>query len=210
MVNWKTELASCGEMLRLIDTRRVIFQGDSLSPLIFAVCMVPLTKILQNVKAGYTLGEGRINHLFFMDDLKVYGKNKAEIESLVSTVQLISQDIGIEFGIKKSSVEALKREKLCKSEGIKLINRQAIKEVDDEGYKYLGILELDKFMDREMKDIFWTEYLRRFKLVIKSQLNGKNKIKAANTWVVSLMRYGAGTIKWNKEELQEIDRKSKK
>ena len=24
------------------------------------------------------------------------------------------------------------------------------------------------------------------------------------------MRYGAGTIKWNKEELQEIDRKSKK
>ena len=154
MVNWKTELASCGEMLRLIDTRRGIFQGDSLSPLIFAVCMVPLTKILQNVKAGYTLGEGRINHLFFMDDLKVYGKNKAEIESLVSTVQLISQDIGIEFGIKKSSVEALKREKLCKSEGIKLINRQAIKEVDDEGYKYLGILELDKFMDREMKDIF--------------------------------------------------------
>ena len=61
-----------------------------------------------------------------------------------------------------------------------------------------------------MKDIFRTEYLRRFKLVIKSQLNGKNKIKAANTWTVSLMRYGAGTIKWNGEELQEIDRKSRK
>ena len=39
---------------------------------------------------------------------------------------------------------------------------------------------------------------------MKSQLNGKNKIKAANTWAVSLMRYGAGTIKWNKEELQDI------
>ena len=96
--------------------------------------MVPLTKILQNVKAGYSLGNVKINHLFFTDDLKVYGKNKAEIESLVSTVQLISQDI---------------------------------------------------------------EYLRQFKLVMKSQLNGKNKIKAANTWTVSLMRYGAGTIKWN-------------
>ena len=24
------------------------------------------------------------------------------------------------------------------------------------------------------------------------------------------MRYGAGTVKWNKEELQEIDRKSRK
>ena len=76
-----------------------------------------------------------------------------------------------------------------------------IKEVDDEGYKYLGILELDKFKEREMKEIFRTEYM-------KSQLNGKNKIKAANTWAVSLMRYGAGTIKWNKEELQDIDKKN--
>ena len=33
-----------------------------------------------------------------MDGLEVYGKDKAEIESLVSTVQLISQDIGMEGG----------------------------------------------------------------------------------------------------------------
>lgn len=52
--------------------------------------MVPLTKILQDAKAGYTLADVKINRLFFMDDLKVYGKDKAEIESLVSRVQLIS------------------------------------------------------------------------------------------------------------------------
>ena len=126
----------CGETLGLVDIRRGIFQRDSLSPLIFAVCMVLLTKILQDTKAGYTLGDVKIYHLFFMDYLKVYGKDKAEIESLVSTVQLISQDIGMEFGINKCGVVVLKRRKLCKSEGIKLINGQTIKEVDDEGYKY--------------------------------------------------------------------------
>ena len=47
----------------------------------------------------------------------------------------------------------LKQGKLCKSEGIKSINGLTIKEVDDEGYKYLGILELDKFKERKMKDI---------------------------------------------------------
>ena len=74
--------------------------------------------------------------------------------------------------------------------------------------KYLGILELEfKFKEREMKEIFRTEYLRRFKLVMKSQLNSMNNKKA---WAVSLMRYGAGTIKWNQEELQEIDMKSRK
>ena len=163
MVNWMTELTSCGEKLGLVDIRRGIFQGDSLSPLIFVVCMVPLTKILQNAKPGYTciLGDGKINHLFFMDDFKIYGKNKAEIESLVSTVWLISQDIGMEFGIKKCGVVVLKPGSLYKSEGIKFINGQTIKEVDDEGYKYLGILELDRFKEREMKDIFRTEYFRK-------------------------------------------------
>ena len=109
IVNWKTELASWGETLDLVDIRRGIFQGDSLSPLIFAVCMVPLTKILQDAKAGYTLRDVKIYHLFFMDDLKVYGKGKAEIESLVSTVQLIRQDKGMGFGIKKCGVVELKR-----------------------------------------------------------------------------------------------------
>ena len=125
---------------------------DSLSALILTVCMIPLTKILQDAKAGYTLGELKINHWLFVDDLKVYGKDKAEIESLVSTVQLISQDIGMEFGIKKCGVVALKRGKMSKSKSIKLINAKTIKDADDEGYKYLGILELDKFKEREMKD----------------------------------------------------------
>ena len=57
VVNWKTELTSCGETLGLVDIKRGIFQGDSLSLLIFTVCMVPLTKILQDAKAGYTLGD---------------------------------------------------------------------------------------------------------------------------------------------------------
>ena len=54
----------------------------------------------------------------------------------------------------------LKRGKLC-SEGINLISGQTIRKVDD---KCLGILESDKFKDREMKDIFRTEYLRWLKL----------------------------------------------
>ena len=44
---------------------------------------------------------------------------------------------------------------------------------------------------------------------MKSQLSGKNKIKAANTWALSLLRYWAGTIKWNKEELQAIESRKK-
>ena len=64
--------------------------------------MIPLTHVLCKAKARYTLGGGeKINHLLFMDDLKLYGKNENEIKELVSTVEVFSQDIGMEFSIKK-------------------------------------------------------------------------------------------------------------
>ena len=116
----------------------------------------------------------------------------------------------MEFGIKKCGVTVLKRGKLSKTEGIQIVNGETIKEVCEEGYKYLGILKLDKVKEQEMKDIFRNEYMQRLKLVMKSKLNGKNKINAVNTWAVSLLRYGGGVIGWTKEEQQSMDRKTRK
>ena len=61
-----------------------------------------------------------------------------------------------------------------------------------------------------MKENFRRKYLKRPKLIMKSKLNGRNKIIAINTWAVSLMRYGAGIVKWTKNELDDIDRKTRK
>ena len=102
MKNWITNLTSCGEYLVNVDVRRGIFQGDSLSPLLFVLCMIPLTQILRKLKSGYTLKNGEtLNHILFMDDLKIFAKSDSEVDGLVSTVQILSNDIGMEFGIKK-------------------------------------------------------------------------------------------------------------
>ena len=45
---------------------------------------------------------------------------------------------------------------------------------------------------------------------MKSKLNGGNVIKGINTWAVSILRYSAAFIDWNKEELKEFDRKTRK
>ena len=37
--------------------------------------------------------------------------------------------------------------------------------------------------------------------MLKSKLNGKNKIKAIITRAVSVLMYGAGILRWTKEEL---------
>ena len=105
MTNCKTELTSCKKSLAKFKTRGEIFQGDSLSPVLFLICMILLTHVMSKAKAKYTLGGGeKINHLLFMDNLKLHGKRKNEIKGLLSTVEVFSQDIGMEFGIKKCGV----------------------------------------------------------------------------------------------------------
>ena len=61
-------------------------------------------------------------------------------------------------------------------------------------------METDKIKEKEMMGKFTKEYLRRLRLILRSKLNGRNKIMAVNTWAVSVMRYGAGILKWNTDE----------
>ena len=51
-----------------------IFQGDSLSSLVFSLALIPLSLILRKAKAAYEFSESKekINHLLFMDHLKLY------------------------------------------------------------------------------------------------------------------------------------------
>ena len=173
--------------------------------------MIPLTHVLCKAKARYTLRGGeKINHLLFMDDLKLYGKNENEIKGLVSTVEVFSQDIGMEFGIKKCGVINMNRGNIKSTDRIELPSGEKIREIEEGGYKYLGILEYDRVKEQEMKDKFRNEYFRRAKLILKSKLNGRNRLMALNTWAVSILRYGARILKWNKNELQEMERKTRK
>ena len=66
--------------------------GDSLSPLLFVVILIPLTHILRKAKPGYqfTNSGGKINHLLFMDDVKLDSKSEKTLDSLIQTVCISS------------------------------------------------------------------------------------------------------------------------
>ena len=55
-----------------------------------------------------------------------------------------------------------------------------------------------------------SEYIRRVKTLLRSQLNGGNVIAGMNAWLVGIIRYGAGVLDWMKEELKSIDIKTRK
>ena len=68
--------------------------------------MFVLALIFRKAKVAYEFSEikGKINHLLFMDDLKLYSQNEKGLDSLVQTIRVFSEDIRIEFGIEKCAM----------------------------------------------------------------------------------------------------------
>ena len=49
----------------------------------------------------FTKSKEKINHLRFLDDIRIFAKNENELKSLIQTIRIFSQDVGMEFGIGK-------------------------------------------------------------------------------------------------------------
>ena len=66
--------------------------------------MIPLTLVLRKSTTGYDLEKDLRLNIFLMDELKLFGKSEDQIDSLVQTVQLLSEDIRMALVLKKCSV----------------------------------------------------------------------------------------------------------
>ena len=54
------------------------------------------------------------------------------------------------------------------------------------------------------------EYKRRIKLVLKSEMNARNKIAAIYTLAVPVILYNYGVIDWKLDEIQDFGRMTRK
>ena len=71
---WRVELTVRGQSLAEVKTQRVIFQGDTLSALLFVIAMMPLNHILWKCTAGYKLSKS-------LADIKHFAKNEKSIRN---------------------------------------------------------------------------------------------------------------------------------
>ena len=110
-----------------------------------------------------------------MDDLKFYSRIEKGWDSLVQTVRVFSEHIGMEFDIEKCAILVMEKGNIVKSVSVELSDVKVIKSLqENESYKYLEVLEADKFSEEKMKLNVSKEYIRRLRKVLKSKLNGGN------------------------------------
>jgi hypothetical protein len=83
-----------------IETQCGIFQGDSLSPLLFCISLYPLIEQLNRLNTGYEehTTEAKISQLLYMDDLKLIGKLEEELQKqtqLQTSVMISTWNLGL-------------------------------------------------------------------------------------------------------------------
>ena len=133
MSYWRTRMSLYTENKQIetedMKTQCGIFQGDSLAPLLFCMCLIPLTEKMNKLKTGYEkhTTKTKISHLFYVDDLKLIAKSEEELQKQIQTVKIFSDDIHMEFGLEKCAKIAFKRGKLVHSQNLVIdINREKL------------------------------------------------------------------------------------
>ena len=175
--------------------------------------MTQLSPVLRKCSAGYKLSRSqeKISHLMYMDDIKLFAKNEKELEALIHAVRIYSQDIGMEFAIEKCAMLVMKSGKRHMTDGMELPYQDKIRTLGEkEMYKYLGILEADTIKQVEMKDKIQKEYLRRTIKLLETELSSRNLIKGMNIWAVFRVSYLGPFLKWTRDELKQMDQRTRK
>ena len=121
-----------------------IFQGDSLPPLLFCICLIPHTEQLNQLNTGYEecTTKMKILHLLYMDNLKLIAKLEEELQKQIQTVKTFSDDVHMEFGLEKCAKITFKRGKIIQSQNLLLDVTREIQALEQgKTYRYLGIEE---------------------------------------------------------------------
>ena len=103
MKNWCTQLEVEKYFSRKIFVKRGIFQGDSLSPLLSCISLIPLSKLLNARDQGFelTTESWKITHMLYLDDLKLYAKSEEEMKKILRMVQTFSSHVNMKFDLEK-------------------------------------------------------------------------------------------------------------
>ena len=219
MTKWKTRLLLKHEkgeiVLKDVKIKRGIFQGDSLSPLLFCLSIDPLSRMLNSKDNGYNMNARgqepqKVGHLLYMDDLKLYANSEKVLKDQLNTVREFSADITMKFGLDKCAIVAIEKGKFKKSEGIHLQDLSIKALEEGETYKYLGVEETNKIDHTKMRKLHKEGYVKTLKMILKTKLTTKNKILAINQIAIPKIQYSFGIIDWPQLEINSIDISTRK
>ena len=159
----------------------------------------PLSKELNRSGYGYRITTGHdettkrqlISHLLYMDDLKMYGRNFDQFDGLLHTVRTFSDNIQLKLGLDKCAVAHFVKGRISgHNSGVTIRKTNTINSLEPgQVYKHLGVDESNGIQHSIMQERLRRQYFRKVKVVLRTQLYGRNKILAVNRFALVVLTY---------------------
>nr|CAH7720376.1 unnamed protein product [Callosobruchus chinensis] len=190
--------------------RRGIFQGSSPSSLWFCLCQNPLSNTLSNTDHGFNIrhqkvNQHKINHLLYMDDLKLYAATEVQLRELLRTTGVCTSDVRMEFAMSKCKALHINKGQWKNHPEQEIVAGQTLDNMDkNETYKYLGFNQSVKIDHTQVKGQLTQEFRDRLIRLLKTKLNSRNLTKAINTFAIPVLTYSFGIIKWSRTDIETI------
>jgi hypothetical protein len=114
-----------------------------------------------------------------VDDLKLISKTGEELQKQMQIIRTFIDNIGMELGLDKCATIVLKNGKLVYTHNLTLDMNREIQELKQgKMCKYHGVEESEGMRHKQTKERLKKGYIRRLRMILKSNLNAKNKITA--------------------------------
>ena len=174
----------------------------------FCLTLFPLTNELNRTGYEYKIREESINHLSYLNNLKLFAKDDHKLEGLLQTVKKFSDDIGMKYGLEKCTKATFFKGRLEKSTSIELDSSMEMKELEqEEVYKSLGVNESSGIQHATMKGKTRKEHYRRVWTILKTELNSANRIQTVHTLAIPAVTYSFNIISWSLSDIKKMDTK---
>lgn len=178
------------ETSRPLRIRNGVPQGDTLSPLLFCVAVAPISHALNSMAERYTCEvyldgtkqeEIRLNHIFYMDDLKLYSNTREGLEDELKVVRDTSGEIGLQLNAKKCAIVGNNLRESADPE-IPILGEKST-------YKYLGISQRFVASQTESWARIETEVGKRYKAILENAATFAQIRYANNVAIIPVAKY---------------------
>lgn len=166
-----------------------MFQGDSLSPLLFVLLSASITEYIKKSPNIIKNTRGKFKVLAFMDDIKCNTSTKKALRAVTEELEKCGREIGLVLNRTKCGKYSRTGDETDDEAGD---GSEFLPEVRG-GYKYLGLEQLERDTAQNYLDVE-EHVLKTTEKIFKSKLTVPQKVHLFNTTAVPSALYVLGNI----------------
>lgn len=168
-----------------IPIRRGVYQGDSLSPMLFILVTAGVIEKIKEDPTINRLSKRKHEIIAYMDDIKCHAPNKEAIRAITTTLEDYSRQLGLELNLGKCGHYC---SAVGEGEENDVVDRiPAVKT----GYKYLGLIQTERDT-AENFDILEDKVTAKASEILASKLTTDQKRRLFNSCVIPAAVYVTG------------------